>query len=128
MALHRKESPKMTDAISQYGKQNPSDSSVRSQADKAKKSSAASSGNASSASSASTASTASTEGSDKSASVSRGGDTVSLSNVAQKAMAEPDFDRVKVEAIKQAISQGQYPLDARRIAESFVAIEQMIRE
>lgn len=121
----------MTDAISQYGKQNPSDSSVRSQADKAKKSSAASSGNASSASSASsasTASTASTEGSDKSASVSRGGDTVSLSNVAQKAMAEPDFDRVKVEAIKQAISQGQYPLDARRIAESFVAIEQMIRE
>jgi len=128
MAPHRKESPKMTDAISQYGKQNPSDSSVRSQADKAKKSSAASSGNASSASSASTASTASTEGSDKSASVSRGGDTVSLSNVAQKAMAEPDFDRVKVEAIKQAISQGQYPLDARRIAESFVAIEQMIRE
>lgn len=125
MAPHRKESPKMTDAISQYGKQNPSDSSVRSQADKAKKSSAASSGNASSAS---TASTASTEGSDKSASVSRGGDTVSLSNVAQKAMAEPDFDRVKVEAIKQAISQGQYPLDARRIAESFVAIEQMIRE
>lgn len=128
MAPHRKESPKMTDAISQYGKQNPSDSSVRSQADKAKKSSAASSGNASSASSASSASTASTEGSDKSASVSRGGDTVSLSNVAQKAMAEPDFDRVKVEAIKQAISQGQYPLDARRIAESFVAIEQMIRE
>jgi len=128
MAPHRKESPKMTDAISQYGKQNPSDSSVRSQADKAKKSSAASTGNASSASSASTASTASTEGSDKSASVSRGGDTVSLSNVAQKAMAEPDFDRVKVEAIKQAISQGQYPLDARRIAESFVAIEQMIRE
>ncbi len=125
MAPHRKESPKMTDAISQYGKQNPSDSSVRSQADKAKRSSAASSGNASSAS---TASTASTEGSDKSASVSRGGDTVSLSNVAQKAMAEPDFDRVKVEAIKQAISQGQYPLDARRIAESFVAIEQMIRE
>ena len=128
MAQHRKESPKRTDAISQYGKQNPTESSVRSQADKAKKSSAASSGNASSASSASTASTASTEGSDKSASVSRGGDTVSLSNVAQKAMAEPDFDRVKVEAIKQAISQGQYPLDARRIAESFVAIEQMIRE
>ena len=43
-------------------------------------------------------------------------------------MAEPDFDRAKVEAIKQAIAQGQYPLDPKRIAESFVAIERMIRD
>ena len=49
-----------------------------------------------------------------------------MSNVAQKAMAEPDFDRVKVESIKQAISEGNYPLDVKRIAESFVAIERMI--
>jgi flagellar biosynthesis anti-sigma factor FlgM len=41
-------------------------------------------------------------------------------------MAEPDFDRVKVESIKQAISEGNYPLDVKRIAESFVAIERMI--
>jgi negative regulator of flagellin synthesis FlgM len=41
---------------------------------------------------------------------------------------EPDFDRAKVEAIKQAIHNGQYPLNPRRIAESFVAIEQMIRD
>jgi negative regulator of flagellin synthesis FlgM len=43
-------------------------------------------------------------------------------------MAEPDFDRVKVESIKQAIQYGQYPLNPRKIAESFHAIEQMIRE
>jgi anti-sigma28 factor (negative regulator of flagellin synthesis) len=35
---------------------------------------------------------------------------------------------VKVDAIKQAIQDGQYPLNPRRIAESFYAIEQMIRE
>jgi negative regulator of flagellin synthesis FlgM len=51
-----------------------------------------------------------------------------LSNVAARAMAEPDFDRVKVESIKQAIQDGQYPLNPRKIAESFHAIEQMIRE
>jgi negative regulator of flagellin synthesis FlgM len=108
----------MTDAISQYGRQNLSDNAVRNSADKVKKSSA----------SQSASSTGSTGGSERSAPTSRGGDTVSLSNVAQKAMAEPDFDRAKVEAIKQAISQGQYPLDSRRIADSFGAIERMIRE
>jgi negative regulator of flagellin synthesis FlgM len=48
--------------------------------------------------------------------------------VAQKAMNEPEFDRVKVESIKKAIQDGQYPLDAKRIAESFVAIEKMISD
>jgi negative regulator of flagellin synthesis FlgM len=43
-------------------------------------------------------------------------------------MAEPDFDRVKVESIKKAIQDGQYPLNPRRIAESFQALEQMISE
>jgi negative regulator of flagellin synthesis FlgM len=56
------------------------------------------------------------------------GDQVQLTNVASRAMAEPDFDRVKVESIKQAIQDGQYPLNPRKIAESFHAIEQMIRE
>ena len=55
-------------------------------------------------------------------------DEVKLSAVAQKAMQEPEFDRAKVEAIKLAIQQGQYPLDSRRIAESFLAIEKMIKE
>ena len=56
------------------------------------------------------------------------GDVLSLSNVSERLKAEPDFDRVKVDAIKHAIQNGQYPLNPRRIAESFVAIEQMIRD
>lgn len=59
--------------------------------------------------------------------LSGGTDQVQLSAVAQEAMKEPQFDRAKVEAIKQAIQQGHYPLDVRRIAESFVAIEKMIK-
>jgi anti-sigma28 factor (negative regulator of flagellin synthesis) len=31
-----------------------------------------------------------------------------------------------VDSIKRAIEDGQYPLNARRIAESFVALEQLI--
>lgn len=54
-------------------------------------------------------------------------DELRLSKVAQEAMQEPEFDRAKVEAIKTAIQQGQYPLDSRRIAENFVAIEKMIK-
>jgi negative regulator of flagellin synthesis FlgM len=54
-------------------------------------------------------------------------DELKLSAVALKAMQEPEFDRVKVDAIKTAIQQGQYPLDSRRIAENFVAIEKMIK-
>lgn len=56
-----------------------------------------------------------------------GGDELVLSDVAKQAMSEGSFDRAKVDAIKQAIQDGQYPLNARRIAESFVAIEQMIK-
>ena len=41
---------------------------------------------------------------------------------------EPEFDRAKVDAIREAIHNGQYPLDPRRIAESFLAIEQMISD
>ncbi len=54
-------------------------------------------------------------------------DELRLSSVARQAMQEPEFDRAKVEAIKTAIQQGQYPLDSRRIAENFVAIEKMIK-
>lgn len=97
----------MTDAISQYGRLNSSSNAVRASVDKAAKKAPA----------------------DGSTPAARPGeDSVALSNVAAKAMAEPDFDRAKVESIKQAIAQGQYPLDAQRIAESFVAIERMIRD
>jgi flagellar biosynthesis anti-sigma factor FlgM len=40
---------------------------------------------------------------------------------------EPNFDRKKVDSIRQAIQDGKYPLDPRRIAESFWSIEQMIK-
>ena len=60
------------------------------------------------------------------AKVGGGHDQLQLSNVAQKAMAEPDFDRAKVESIKQAIQDGQYQINPRKIAESFLAVERMI--
>ena len=53
-------------------------------------------------------------------------DQVQLSDIAQKAMAEPAFDRSKVESIKLALQQGNYPLNSRHIAESFVAMEKLI--
>jgi negative regulator of flagellin synthesis FlgM len=53
-------------------------------------------------------------------------DQLILSEVAQRAMAEPGFDRAKVQSIKQAIQDGSYPLNSRRIAESFAAIEKLI--
>ncbi len=53
-------------------------------------------------------------------------DQLVLSEVAQRAMAEPSFDRAKVESIKQAIQDGSYPMNSRRIAESFSAMERLI--
>ena len=53
-------------------------------------------------------------------------DELILSPIAKQAMAEPAFDRNKVEAIKQAIQDGSYPVNARRIAESFAAMEKLI--
>ncbi len=52
-------------------------------------------------------------------------DELVLSPIAQQAMAEPAFDRDKVEAIKQAIREGSYPLDSRRIAQSFASMEKL---
>ena len=56
-----------------------------------------------------------------------GRDEVILSNVARQAKEQPEIDRVKVESIKKAIQEGQYPLDPRRIAESFVDLEKLVR-
>jgi negative regulator of flagellin synthesis FlgM len=54
-------------------------------------------------------------------------DEINLRKVAQRMHEEPNFDRKKVDSIRKAIQDGQYPLDPRRIAESFLAIEQMIK-
>jgi negative regulator of flagellin synthesis FlgM len=53
-------------------------------------------------------------------------DSLELSNVNQRVSNQPEFDRSKVEAIKESLRNGSYPLNPRRIAESFVALEQMI--
>jgi negative regulator of flagellin synthesis FlgM len=54
-------------------------------------------------------------------------DKLELSAAARQTIQEPGFDRAKVDAIKLALQQGQYPLDSRRIAENFIAIENMIK-
>lgn len=58
--------------------------------------------------------------------VAVGNDEVILSKTAETAMAAGDFDALKVEKIKLALAEGSYPLDPRRIAESFVGIESML--
>ena len=102
----------MTDPISHFGRMAQMDSNVR-QAAKAEKRPAANE-QALAPQSAGTAPV-------------RQDDEVQLSQVARQAMQEPGFDRAKVDAIKDAIQRGQYPLDVRRIAENFVALEKMIK-
>jgi len=109
----------MTDAISQYGRQAPLDSSVRGALDRLDKKAAPDAA-------AQNQVALATES--KPSVAKPGPDVLILSDVAKKAMVEPAFDRAKVDSIKQAIQDGQYPLDPRRIAESFVAIERMIRD
>ena len=55
-----------------------------------------------------------------------GVDEVVLSEATEAALSRAEFDQAKVERIKQAIADGNYPLDARRIAESFASIESLI--
>ena len=99
----------MTDPISQYGRLTQLDSGARA-TEKGKKETKTSS-------LASAASTPAPVGQDE----------AHVSEAVQKVMAEPAFDQAKVESIKQALRNGQYPLDSRRIAENFVAIEKMIK-
>jgi negative regulator of flagellin synthesis FlgM len=64
---------------------------------------------------------------DRAASAARPADDgVVLSGVVEKAMAEPDINAEKVEAIKKAIREGNYPLDPRGIAASFLALESIV--
>jgi flagellar biosynthesis anti-sigma factor FlgM len=53
-------------------------------------------------------------------------DEVVLTNINQQAMAETAFDKNKVAAIKQAIKDGNYPLNASEIAKRFVLLENEI--
>ena len=50
----------------------------------------------------------------------------SINTIAQSLAAESGFDQNKVNIIKQQIQSGNYPLDSRKIAESFLSLEKLI--
>jgi negative regulator of flagellin synthesis FlgM len=112
----------MTDAISNYGRRAQTDGALRSALDKSgkKAETPGTLGSPVDGLSNAAAPTSSKEIHSK--------HELALNKAIQRAKDEPDFDRAKVESIKQAIQQGQYPLNPRRIAESFLAIEQLIRD
>jgi negative regulator of flagellin synthesis FlgM len=62
----------------------------------------------------------------KSAAAERGAEVPGFKKITERLKKEPEFDRAKVDSIKQAIHHGHYPLNPRRIAESFVALENLI--
>ena len=53
-------------------------------------------------------------------------DQIALSDSVVKAIEGAKFDATKVEALRLAIMEGNYPLDAKRIAENMVDLERMI--
>lgn len=53
-------------------------------------------------------------------------DRVELSADAQAELDKAGFDAEKVERIKQALADGNYPIDARRIAQGFSDIEKLL--
>jgi negative regulator of flagellin synthesis FlgM len=53
-------------------------------------------------------------------------DRVELSEGVKSASTEAVFDADRVAELRQAIADGQYPLDAKRIAESFASIERLL--
>jgi|AACY02.3.fsa_nt_gi flagellar biosynthesis anti-sigma factor FlgM len=55
-----------------------------------------------------------------------GTDRVELSEALKAASSGELFDADRVAALRQAIADGQYPLDPKKIAESFASIERLI--
>ena len=53
-------------------------------------------------------------------------DRVELSTEARTELAKAGFDAEKVDRIKQALADGNYPIDSRRIAEGFSDIEKLL--
>lgn len=53
-------------------------------------------------------------------------DSVELSAEAKVELDRAGFDAAKVEQIKQALADGNYPIDARRIAEGFQDFEKLL--
>ena len=53
-------------------------------------------------------------------------DQVELSDSVVRAIEDASFDEAKVEALRLAIMECNYPLDAKRIAENMLDLERMI--
>ena len=62
---------------------------------------------------------------DSTAAAMKGTDVLLDSNVSE-ALKGSDFDQAAVESIKIAIQNGEYPLDDKKIAESFVPLEKLL--
>ena len=62
---------------------------------------------------------------DSAAVAMKGSDVLLDPNVAE-ALKGSDFDQAAVESIKAAIQNGEYPLDDKKIAESFVPLERLL--
>ncbi len=111
----------MTDAINPLSRQVPSDNLARKALEKSTKAATLA------PTSVGVAATPETEiAANKSVAAAKGADVAGFSAIKARLKQEPDFDRTKVDSIKHAIENGQYPLNPRRIAESFVALEQLI--
>ena len=52
--------------------------------------------------------------------------SVELSTKLKNDIAAVNFDSKKVDQIKQSIEQGNYPLDNRKMAESFIPLEKLL--
>ncbi len=53
-------------------------------------------------------------------------DRVELSTEATAELDKAGFDAEKVDQIKQALADGNYPIDPRRVAEGFADIEKLL--
>ena len=51
---------------------------------------------------------------------------VQLSEEVENAIQAAEFDAAKIEALRLAIMDGNYPLDAKRIAENMLNLERLI--
>ena len=52
--------------------------------------------------------------------------SVELSSKLKSEIAAVSFDSKKVDQIKQSIEEGSYPLDNRKMAESFIPLEKLL--
>jgi negative regulator of flagellin synthesis FlgM len=112
----------MTDAINPFSRQAPSNIAARKLQDKA----SAPEAMANAAASVAPGPLSDVVSGKPSSALTKSAGTGSFSAISARLSQEPDFDRAKVDSIKRAIEDGQYPLNPRRIAESFVALEQLI--